>query len=35
LRSQHKLLGKIVGGDVSTAVRLPHQCGTVPRAGLG
>jgi hypothetical protein len=24
LRSQHKLLGKIVGGDVSPAVRVPY-----------
>ena len=35
LRSQHKLLGKIVWGDVSSPVRVPHQLRTVPRAGLG
>jgi len=35
LRSQQKLLGKIVGGDVSTAVRVPYQHRAVPGARLG
>ena len=35
LRSQHKLLGQNRRGDVSPAVRVPHQHRTVPRAGLG
>ena len=35
LRSQHKLLGKIVGVMCPAAVRVPHQHGTVSRTGLG
>ena len=35
LRSQQKLLGKICWGDVSSAVWVPYQHRTVPRAGLG
>ena len=34
LRSQHKLLGKIVG-HVSAPLWLSHEHRTVPRAGLG
>jgi hypothetical protein len=35
LGSQHKLLGKIIGGDVSRALWLSYACGALSCAGLG